>query len=126
MSTQYAVVTTHLTMDFEKVSFNYSVKNIPIPTPEQIMYRYIEKTKDLLKHMRWKYRFSLKENDFINNTDNVKETFNIRSKRCPQPMDELKEFENDLWFAVENIRFKKVTNEFQTKLLYDVNRIKKT
>ena len=77
-------------MDFEKVSFNYSVKNIPIPTPEQIMYRYIEKTEDLLKHMRWKYRFSLKENDFINNTDNVKETFNIRSKRCPQPMDELK------------------------------------
>ena len=112
-------------MNFDQVNFNYSVKNIPLPSKYQYLYRLTEQIEKLNKNMRWKAKFFLKENDFIDNTEeNKKNKFNFKTKRCPPPIDELKPFENDLWQIPENIKFKPIKCEFQAKLTDDVSKIK--
>ncbi|PIK38369.1 putative multidrug and toxin extrusion protein 1 [Apostichopus japonicus] len=52
------------------------------------------------------------------------ENFGFKSKKCPPQIEELKLFEDDLLRMIENVKFKKVINQFQDKLRKDVCRIK--
>ena len=49
--------------------------------------------------------------------------FNLKSRKCPQPIDELKLFEENMFQLVENVTFKQVRNAFQDKLRCDVKSI---
>ena len=62
-------------MDFERINFNYSVKNIPVPSKNQSIYRIIEKTENVIKNMRWKAHFLLKEHNFIKEDDYKKKDY---------------------------------------------------
>ncbi|KAL9982995.1 hypothetical protein ACROYT_G005115 [Oculina patagonica] len=68
--------------------------------------------------MRWKAFF------FLNpSAESRTGKFNLRSRRCPPPIEELKPFEDDMFKMIENLRFKKVRNSFQDKLKRDVKKI---
>ena len=41
--------------------FDYSLKNIPIPSQDAYLRNLIEKVENVLKRMRWKAHFFLKE-----------------------------------------------------------------
>ena len=71
-----------------------------------------------MKRMRWKAFF------FLNpSAESRTGKFNLKSRRCPPPIEDLKPFEDDMFKMIENLRFKKVRNSFQDKLKRDVKKI---
>ena len=64
----------------EKINFNYSLKNIPTPSRSSYQLKLIDKIESVIKRMRWKAFFFLKDN---NSNETVRETFGFKSKRHP-------------------------------------------
>ena len=56
--------------------------------------------------------------------DNKKNTYGFKSLKCPPPVNEMKNLENELLLMVKNIEFKNVKNKFQEKLEEDINETK--
>ena len=110
------------------IKYEYSVKTIPIPPNDLYLYKLIQKTEEFIKNLRWKAIFFLifffKTNESLDNTSEKQYYYNLKSNRCPPPVEELKEFENDLWRAVENTKFGYLRDSFQEKLTKDVKKIK--
>ena len=103
---------------------NYSGKNIPLPTK-----CLLEKIELVIKRMHWKAHFFLKKNDTEEENDSASEPENdhayygLKSKRTPPKIDEMANFERDMLNIVDNLKFRQVKNEFQSKLDKDVRDI---
>ena len=72
----------------ERINLNYSLKNIPVPTKSSYQLKLIDKNESVIKRMRWKTLFSLRDNSDTNNnnndiSENEKETFGFKSKQQP-------------------------------------------
>ena len=61
----------------EKINFNYSLKNIPTPSRSSYQLKLIDKNESVIKRMRWKAFFFLKDN---NSNETERETFAFKSK----------------------------------------------
>ena len=111
-------------MDLEQVNFGYSSKNIPIASPGEYLQRLIDRTRTFLKSARWRAFFHL--NPHAKPQEKV--TYGFKSPNNPDPVPELRDFEDKVMDLIENIQFhpKKHLNasEFQTKLGRDVKDIK--
>ena len=104
----------------EKFNIGYSTKNIPLPSHNDFLQRLIEKTEQFLRRMRWKAYF------FLNpDTSSSKDTYGFKSTKNPPPIDELKEFEDDMLKMVQSTKFKQVNDPFLNKLNDDTKCIKK-
>ena len=57
-------------------------------------------------------------------SDNNNQTFGFKSTKCPPPINELANFENDMMQMVKNIQFRKINNNFQQILKKDIKKIK--
>ena len=69
--------------------------------------------------MRWKVL------EFPRKLDgNKKNRYGFKSLKCPPPVNEMKNLENELLLMVRNIEFKNVKNEFQEKVKEDINETK--
>ena len=55
-----------------------------------------------------------------------KETYGFKTRMCPGPVQELKEFEKNLWTIVNNIEFRTVKNSFQNQMKTDIKNIKQS
>ena len=44
----------------KRLDLGYSLKNIPLPSPDTYTARLIEKVEDLIKRMRWRAFFFLR------------------------------------------------------------------
>ena len=64
----------------EKVNFNYLLKNIPTLSRLSYQLKLIEKIESVIKQMRWKALFFLKDN---NSNEATRETFSFKSKQHP-------------------------------------------
>ena len=53
-----------------------------------------------------------------------KESYGFRSRICPSRVEELAVFEENVRLMIKNIKFRKLNNEFQTKLSNDIKKIK--
>ncbi len=104
----------------EKLNFDYSVKNIPIPSRNDYLQRLIEKTEQFLRRMRWKAFFFLNPDT----PSSSKNTYGFKSAKNPPPIDELKEFEDGMLHMIQSTKFKTVNNPFLNKLGDDTKRIK--
>ena len=104
----------------EKLNFDYSLKNIPIPPKQQYKIKLIEKIESLVKRMRWKAHFFLNPDT----TANDKNNYGFKSRGCPPRLKEMDAFEDDLFNVVNNITFRNITDKFQTTLKKDINKIK--
>lgn len=95
--------------NMEKFEIEYSVKNIPIPSERQYKIQLISKVEKVIKRMRWKTL------EFLGklSSDNNNQTFGFKSTKCPPPINELANFENDMMQMVKNIQFRKINNNFQ-------------
>ena len=82
-------------MIMEPLNFDYSMKNIPIPSAKAYKKKLIEKTESLIKRMRWKAFFFLKKGE-NNDQKTGTETFGFKSRKCPPQIDELKPLEDDM------------------------------
>ena len=81
----------------------------------------IDKTADFLRRLRWKLFF-------VQNSNNEpqKKTYGFNSLRSPPFQPELKNFEDDVYKLIKDIRFRPVNDEFQKKLSNDVKVILKS
>ena len=99
--------------------FEYSLKNIPIPSRDNYLRNLIEKVESVLKRMRWKAYFFLKGEK---NQENINH-FGLSSNKTPPTILELKPFEEDVLKLLENIKFRDTKNHFQENLANDIKKI---
>lgn len=102
----------------EKFNIGYSTKNIPLPSQNDFLQRLIEKTEQFLRRMRWKAYFFLNPDT----SNSSKDTYGFKSTKNPPPIDELKEFEDDMLKLVQSTKFKHVKNSFLNSLKDDTER----
>ncbi len=110
-------------------NFNYSLKNIPIPDNTSYKLLLIEKIESFIKRIRWKAHFFLNSEDSKKDSNKDEErftenNFGFKTKNTPPQCIELEKFEEDLLNLVKTIKFKKINDEFQTKLKTDISQIK--
>ena len=106
----------------EKITLNYSMKNIPIPD-KTTYYIMIEKIESLIKRIRWKAHF------FLNKKDqhmDKKETFGFKTSYYPPQILELEPFEKDLCNLVNLIKFRTNMNSFQKQLNQAIRKIRES
>ena len=105
----------------ERVKFNYSMKNIPIPSKNAYLKNLIFKLESLIKRIRWKAYFFENSNE-INETTTAT-NFGFKSVESPPKYEYLNAFENDLYDLLRNIEFKRINTAFQNQLNKDINLI---
>ena len=117
----------------EHIDFGYSLKNIPIPSKNTYIYKLIDKTEKVIKRMRWKAFFFEKDekerekgnnNNDNDNTEQEECQPVFKTRKCPPQQADMKEFESDLLKMIENIEFRKTSNEFSNTLKADIRYIK--
>ena len=104
-----------------KFSTAYCTKNIPLLSQNDFLQRLIEKSEQFLRRMCWKAYFFLNPGT----STSSKDTYGFKSTKNPTPIDELKEFEDNMLKMVQLSKFKQVNDSFLNKLNDDAERIKK-
>ena len=109
----------------DAINYGYSMKNIPIPSIKQYKLALIQRTEQFLKCIRWAAFFFLLNisNPNDNSDDTRKFKYGFKTNKCPPPLEETKEFENDVCKMVENVKVDYFCDEFQNQLLKDVKNI---
>ena len=98
-----------------RVNFNYSMKNIPIPSKNAYLKNLIFKLESFIKQILWKVYFFEKPNevDYATTVNN----FGLKSVLTPPENKHLNVFEEALYDLVRNIEFKRANTVFQSQLI---------
>ena len=112
-----------LVQSMEKNSFNYSLKNIPLPDKSSHTLKLMEKIESVIKRMRWKAYFYLNKET---QEKQQKNTFGLKSWHHLPQCNLLEEFEKDVFDIIKSIKFRKVRNKFQEELTGDLSKIRKS
>ena len=122
----FTVEPYNLTADnMEKTTFNYSMKNIPVPPRKTYLMQLIAKVESVIKRMRWKaFFFQENETNVTEDTNSTEENYGFKSRNCPPQINELEGFESDLIKMTKNIKFRHVNDKFQRQLKEDIRKIK--
>ena len=84
---RYAV----FTYDMERLSYDYSLKNIPTPSKTSYHLKLVEQIESVMKRIRWKAYFFLYGDKLTNERDeNRKNKFGFKSRNYPSQCPELK------------------------------------
>jgi len=106
----------------ERTNLHYSTKNIPVASERNYKIQLLEKIEAVIKRMRWKAIFFDSENG---NGDEIdKENYGLKTKNTPPHVKEMNAFEKDLIDMINTLKFRKVRNNFQSKLNEDIKSIK--
>lgn len=100
----------------ECIKFDYSTKNIPIPTEKEYMMKLIEMTEHFIKRVRWKALHYLHPEA----KGKVKDTYGFKSRKSPPVIPELNNFEKRIQQLLRNIKFRPVRCHFQNQLRHDI------
>ena len=79
-----------------------------IPENSAYLAKLIEKNESVLKGMRWKafFYYSLEDKAMKDeNTQEHKEHYSFKSRKCPKQIKELVEFEKEVLDTISNIKF---------------------
>ena len=104
----------------EKFTINHSLKDIPIPPKRLYLKSLMAKIDDMIARMRWKAHFFLKSNNKEKQTQN----YGFKTQRTPPSNATLDNFEWEFTNIVNNIEFRKYTDNFQRKLYKEVSDIR--
>ena len=103
----------------DQVNFEFSTKNIPIPSEKDFIVELIKSVEKFVKNLKW--RAFHYQNPRSNNQR--KETFGFNTTSPPPRVPEIDELQEMLYDLVVDIKFKKHSNEFQTKLKNNIRNI---
>ena len=107
------------TMD--KINFGYSMKSIPIPSNQHYLKCLLEKLNSFIRPLRWKAYIFDHHDEHAQNEDN--NNYGFKSERTPPQINDLIDFETDLYRMARSVSFRKVSNPFQNKLACGVKTI---
>ena len=93
-------------------TYNYSTKNIPVPSERNYELQLVEKIEILIKRIRWQ---AIMYDTGCNQNRNV-EKYGVKTLHSPKQVKELSTFEKDLKAVVKDIKFRNVGSDFQTTL----------
>ena len=100
--------------------FDYSMKNVPIPSERLVQLEFLNSIHKLSKKMSWRAKRHLQPELF----QNKKETYSLNTSKAPPYIEELKFFHNELCDLAKNLKFRKFHNNFHNKLNKDLNNIR--
>ena len=80
----------------------------------------MDKIDQVIKRMRWKAFF------YTNKSEDMEETYGLKSLNCPPKIKEMVPFEKDLWNLVNKLKFRKTKSNFQRQLNEDIRVIKQS
>ena len=103
-------------------NFNYSLKNIPIPSEDTYLKRLTSATESFIRRLRWKAYFF--DSDGSQEDPVPAESFGFRSNKTPPYNNHLALFEKDMYELIRTVEFRKVNNQFLRRLRSDVREIK--
>ena len=106
----------------EKLAFNLSLKNIPIPPKKAYMKQLIDKTDNFISRIRWRTDRFL----FPGKYENPKPSYGFKSTRTAPTSNLLKPFEDELFEKIANLEFNEHRSKFQNKMAETVMLIKKS
>ncbi|XP_070575105.1 uncharacterized protein [Ptychodera flava] len=109
----------------ERISFDYSMKSIPMPSIKAYMTQFIAMVDSFFGNIRWAYINKNKKDD-SDDQRSFDGKYGFRSRKQPPQVEELKPFEEAVLNLVDNIKFRKVNDSFQRKLKSDIREIKKS
>ena len=114
------LLSTFCVMNMEQVNFDYSLKNIAIPTQKEYLIELISSVNIFIANIKWRCFH------FLNPVNSKqKETFGFKMTSPPPSITELKDFENELHDLVKNVKFKRYKpNQLQNKINEDIKKIK--
>ena len=104
----------------EKVTLQYSAKNIPVPSNNTYLQILIGKTEKFLHNLSWRALFYLRPET----KPTPKQTYGFKSIAPAPAVPELRDFEEGLIDLVRNVQFGRKPNHFQQKLKQDERKIK--
>ena len=108
-------------MDLQQKHYDYSMKNIPIPSKESYTKCLISKVESFIMRIRWKvYFYNQPESDEQDVT--IVETYGLKTNKCPPQDEHLKAFEQSLYDLIQQIQFRDPGNN---KFLRQLNKDKK-
>ena len=97
------------------------MKSIPIPSNQHYLKCLLEKLNSFIRRLRWKAYFFDHHDEHAQNEDN--NNYGFKSERTPPQINDLIDFEADLYRMARSVSFRKVSNPFQNKLACDVKTI---
>lgn len=100
----------------DRISFNYSTKNIPCANSKFYMQQLIAKSEKFIKNLRWRAFFYLNPKSKGEQTN----TYGFNTTRSPPAIKELRTFENRMCNIIQGIQFSDTTNKFQKNLKTDI------
>ena len=100
--------------------FGYSTKNIPIPSQKEFKLQLIHSVRKFFDIICWRLEFI--KNPVEKNED--KKTFDFKSIKAVPRHEELEPVQEALYDLIENIKFRKHNDPFQSKLKKDLEDIK--
>ena len=104
--------------NFEKTNFDYSMKNIGVPTKMEYQMSLIHQVRSFVDRVRWK-AFHI-----LNPTNREKkETFGFNTIASSPKVEALEVFEEKMMNLVKDIEFQKKGNKLQDKLREDQRKI---
>ena len=90
----------------EKLLFDYSYKNIPIPSERNYKLQLMEIIELVIKRMRWKVHFYNEKKDVKENeTRTIPETYGLKSLNCPPQVKELIQFKSNSLDMIKALKF---------------------
>ena len=102
----------------EKLKFEYSTKNLPLPSERSYKLQLIEKIEMVIKRTRWKAIFQDTKKEKSN-----QQRYGLCSFKIPPLVKELTVFESKLIELAKNIKFQNVKNQLQNQLKEDIKQI---
>ena len=99
-------------MNMKQVTFDYSLKNILIPSEKEYILELISSLEIFRTDIAWRSYIYLNPADI-----EKKNTYDFRTTKCAPSVPELKEFETELIELVRNVKFRRtVRNTLQNTL----------
>ena len=94
----------------ERIKFDYSLKNIPIPSRNSHKLQLIEKIGDFKKSFGKRIFFLT--NTYDTNDNMNRETYGFKSKHHPGVIKELETFEKELFDIACSLKYRNTTDDF--------------
>ena len=104
----------------EKINFQYSMKNVPIPSNKEFRLEFIQSVNIFMKNLKWRAWH------YLNPIQNAqkKETFQFNSTSPPPNVPELKILEEKMQNLTKTLEFKEgIRDSFQQQLKKDLKNI---
>ena len=95
----------------ERVNFNYSLKNTPIPNNKSYLKTMIDKVEKFIRRMRWEAHFFESYND--ENSQVTTSNFGFKSQATPPQNKHLNAFEDDMYEMIRSIEFRNSSDDFK-------------